>query len=63
VIDLSERTVNPDFIDTHVHLTMAAASLALQTLQSSAPKAVLGDPGFDTRDLKEAKALLDELPG
>jgi hypothetical protein len=42
VIDLSERTVNPGFIDTHVHLTMDAANHALQTLQSSAAKALAG---------------------
>ena len=42
VIDLSERTVSPGFIDTDVHLTMDAANLALQTLQSSAAKAPKG---------------------
>ena len=42
VIDLSERTVSPGFIDTDVHLTMDAANLALQTLQSSATKALKG---------------------
>jgi imidazolonepropionase-like amidohydrolase len=42
VIDLSERTVSPGFIDAHVHLTMDAASLALQTLESSATKALTG---------------------
>ncbi|HJW05224.1 MAG TPA: amidohydrolase family protein [Rhodanobacter sp.] len=41
-IDLSERTVSPGFIDTHVHLTMDAADLAQQTLQSSAAKALKG---------------------
>jgi imidazolonepropionase-like amidohydrolase len=42
LIDLSERTVCPGFIDTHVHLTMDAANLPLQTLQSSAAKALNG---------------------
>ncbi len=41
-IDLSERTVSPGFIDTHVHLTMEAADLAQQTLKSSAAKALKG---------------------
>jgi imidazolonepropionase-like amidohydrolase len=42
VIDLSERTVCPGFIDTHVHLTMDAGTLALQTLASTATKALTG---------------------
>jgi imidazolonepropionase-like amidohydrolase len=42
VIDLSERTVCPGFIDTHVHLTMDAADLGRQTLASSSAKALRG---------------------
>ena len=41
VVDLSDRTVSPGFIDTHVHLTMDAANLAAQTLESSTAKAQL----------------------
>lgn len=36
LIDLSDRTVSPGFIDTHEHLTMDAAHLVQQTLDSSA---------------------------
>jgi imidazolonepropionase-like amidohydrolase len=42
IIDLSDRTITPGFIDTHVHLTMDAARLAQQTLESAATKALKG---------------------
>jgi imidazolonepropionase-like amidohydrolase len=42
VIDLRHRTVTPGFIDCHVHLTMDAAALPAQTLQSSARKVLAG---------------------
>lgn len=63
LIDLSDRTVSPGFIDTHVHLTMDASNLVQQTLQSSATKALKGlslareymNYGFTTlRDLGSA---------
>jgi imidazolonepropionase-like amidohydrolase len=63
LIDLSDRTVSPGFIDTHVHLTMDASNLVQQTLQSSAAKALQGlslareymNYGFTTlRDLGSA---------
>jgi imidazolonepropionase-like amidohydrolase len=42
VLDLSDRTVCPGFIDTHVHLCINGLDLARQTLQSSAVKALGG---------------------
>lgn len=42
LIDLSELTVSPGFIDTHVHLTMDASDLYQQTLGSAATKALTG---------------------
>src|SRR5690348_64585 len=42
VLDLSERTVSPGFIDTHVHLCVDGLNLARQTLQCSPAKALAG---------------------
>lgn len=42
MIDLSDLTVSPGFIDTHVHLTMDASDLYQQTLGSAATKALTG---------------------
>lgn len=42
IIDLRDRTVSPGFIDTHVHLTMDAGNLPMQTLESCAAKALRG---------------------
>ncbi len=33
VLDLSDHTVSPDFIDTHVHFCVDGLNLARQTLQ------------------------------
>lgn len=42
VVDLSDRTVSPGFIDTHVHLCIDGLNLARQTLQCSPAKALAG---------------------
>jgi imidazolonepropionase-like amidohydrolase len=42
VVDLSDRTVSPGFIDTHVHLCVDGLNLARQTLQCSPAKALAG---------------------
>lgn len=42
VIDLPDRIASPGFINTHVYLTMDAANLARQMLESSAAKALEG---------------------
>lgn len=42
IYDLSDRTVCPGFIDTHVHLCVDGLNLAQQTLQSSPAKALVG---------------------
>ncbi|TAN07824.1 MAG: amidohydrolase family protein [Rhodanobacteraceae bacterium] len=42
VIDLTHCTVSPGFIDTHVHLTMDASRLPVQTLESCVAKALTG---------------------
>ena len=48
VVDLSERTVMPGSIDTHVHPTMDASDLTQQTLQSP-PKTRCGPVSPCTR--------------
>jgi imidazolonepropionase-like amidohydrolase len=42
VVDLSNRTVSPGFIDAHVHLCLDGIALMQQSLQCSATKALTG---------------------
>jgi imidazolonepropionase-like amidohydrolase len=63
ILDLGARTATPGFIDCHVHLTLNAATLYTQSMDSSATKALTAlrlandylDRGFTTlRDLGSA---------
>lgn len=40
ILDLGDRTATPGFIDCHVHLTLNAATLYTQSMDSSATKAL-----------------------
>lgn len=42
IYDLSDRTVSPGFIDTHVHLCVDGLDLTRQTLQSTSTKVLVG---------------------
>src|SRR6476660_8547070 len=54
VLDLSDRTVYPGFIDTHVHLCVDGLNLARQTLQCSPAKALAGAFVAPSADLASA---------